>query len=124
MQEPKAYDPSLVAYAARCGIRETDLPLIINGCSGGLSWAYRLAFGRSVSCESCCDWHDVLYFIGGTEADRKRADRQLRNCVRHAGIYPDGLIGRLRRASRWLRSWLMYFAVRGFGRRYWNDSPF
>ena len=118
----KHYAPDLVDFAMHCGIREGDLPLIVNGCSGGLSWVYRLTFGRDISCESCCDWHDLLYFLGGTASDRKRADQRLRTCARHAGHFPPGLTGSARRVWRWLRSWLMYLAVRLFGRRYWGAS--
>lgn len=29
----------------------------------------------------CCVWHDVAYWRGGTEAERRRADEALRDCV-------------------------------------------
>lgn len=33
----------------------------------------------------CCDAHDRVYFRGGTKAERKAADKQLRACVRAKG---------------------------------------
>lgn len=116
-----AYEPDVLQLAAKNGIPEADLPMIINGCSGGFSWAYRLMFGRAPSCEKCCDLHDLHYQLGGEAAERKAADRELLECARYAGKFPPGLISICRKAWRSLRAWVMYFAVRfcGGSKRYW-----
>ena len=46
----------------------------------------------------CCFAHDLNYWIGGTEGDRKVADKELRDCVKLSG------------AS--IQSFLMYIGVR------------
>lgn len=33
----------------------------------------------------CCFAHDMAYWMGGTSDERERADRDLRDCVAHAG---------------------------------------
>lgn len=69
-----------------------------DGCSGGMSsaWSYlsdtlpdfaRYA-GDKPPWEQCCVAHDRLYWRGETEngfAKRKRADAELRQCVKHTG---------------------------------------
>jgi hypothetical protein len=54
----------------------------------------------------CCFRHDLEYWIGGTISDRKRADRNLRNCFRDMGYN--------------LRSRMVFPAVRVFGKPYWG----
>jgi hypothetical protein len=34
---------------------------------------------------ACCIDHDLAYWMGGTSVERERADRQLKECVVHAG---------------------------------------
>lgn len=116
----KKYAPDFHALAAKHNIPESDFPLYTNGCSGGLSWAYRLAFGRDISCEHCCDMHDLLYTLGGLEGTRKEADQQLRDCARKAGSFPGGWKGICRKAVRWARAWAMYAAVRACGGSHWG----
>lgn len=94
---------------------------IVNGCSGGLSWAYNRLLGKDISCRYCCDEHDLAYHEGGSEADRKLADKRLRDCAARAGNF-EGWRGPLRRGWRWLRAWAMYAAVRVFGGRYWQRN--
>jgi hypothetical protein len=94
---------------------------ISDGCSGGLSWLHRKLFGREIACTYCCDEHDVAYFEGGTQEDRRRADQRLRLCVQQAGQF-GGWRGPLRRAWRFALSWIMYAAVRLFGGRYWGQD--
>lgn len=118
----KTYSPDVIALAAAHGIPESELPLHINGCSGGLSWVYRLAFGRDISCEDCCDMHDLLYTLGKKAGTRKQADQQLRDCARKAGNFPPGVIGVVRKIWRWARAWAMYAAVRICGAKYWEGD--
>lgn len=101
------YDAPTIAYAAAKGLAADELPLLVNGCSGGISWLYAIG-GRRISCEGCCNRHDIDYLLGGTPADRKEADRRLRQCA--------GAAGGFKRA----RAWAMWLAVRGFGRFYWG----
>ena len=114
------YAPEVLALAEENGIPAEDLPLIINGCSGGFSMAYRLAMGRAPSCEACCNMHDLRYQLGGTGEERKAADRALRDCAAKAGSFPDGWRGDARRIWRKIRADVLYVTVRVFGRWYWN----
>ena len=99
------------AYAIKRGVDPFDLPLISDGCSGGISWLYAIG-GRSISCEECCNRHDIDYQLGGTQSDRKAADKRLLACaLEKAG------------GSRWkrARAYVMYGFVRAFGggKKYW-----
>lgn len=114
------YGPEVIALAAKNGIAVEELPLIINGCSGGFSVAYFLFFGRKPSCEDCCNMHDLRYQLGGSAADRKQADKELRKCAANAGNFPAGWQGAARFLWRGFRAWVMYAAVRLFGGRYWG----
>lgn len=87
-----------------------DYASLSDGCSGGLSWAYSLA-GKKISCHNCCVAHDFLYSWGGTEEDRKKADKLLRDCAAKAG--GGG-------AWRWFRAQVMYAAVRMFAASHWE----
>ena len=114
------YSEDVLALAKARGITAEELPLIINGCSGGLSAVYALAFDRTPSCEECCYLHDLLYQLGGTAEDRKRADKALRDCAAGAGSFPAGWVGVTRKVWRHIRAALMYGAVRLFGWQYWT----
>jgi len=57
----------------------------------------------------CCVEHDAAYWLGGSRAERKEADRILAECVGRAG-YPR--MGRI-----------MYYGVRAGG-VYWLPTPF
>ena len=103
-------------------VNQTDLPFIVNGCSGYLSLFYRVAFGKTISCESCCHTHDFLYHIGLKEGSRKAADKELRECAATAGSFPTSLKGVARRVWRFIRAWIMYVCLRLFGRPHWNNS--
>ncbi len=91
-----------------------------DGCSGKVSWLYKALWGRDISCVQCCYLHDWLYMLGGTAADRKEADKLLRDCAAEAGYFPPGWRGKGRKAWRGVRAWLIYGAVRVFGGRYWG----
>mgnify|MGYP003623734905 CR=1 FL=1 len=139
MGENGQYCVSVKNLAAASGICESELPLIINGCSGGFSAVYKVAFGRKPSCEDCCDLHDLRYQLGGNAAERKAADRELRRCAVNAGKPIPGwledirekrprraalfaLVPPLRKAGRFCRAWVMYAAIRLLGGRYWSES--
>ncbi len=66
-----------------------------------MSWAWRLITGHEPPFEECCITHDLAYWAGGSEFDRRAADRALRDCVRAMG-HP-------------IWAWVMYAAVRAFG---------
>lgn len=89
---------------------------IMNGCSGGLSRFYKKFFDKDISCRYCCDEHDMAYYEGGSSADRKLADRRLQKCAAQAGRSG----GSLGKAWRWLRSWIIYLAVRVAGGYFWT----
>lgn len=81
-------------------------PRTTNGCSGGVSWFYRIILGSPPCWEYCCDEHDLAYDEGGTAKDRSLADRRLRDCLGMAG-YP-------------VRGWIYWVAVRLFGGSHFN----
>ena len=59
-----------------------------DGCSGGLSIAWRIIFRGPPSFEHCCIYHDFSYWRGGTVDERSDADAELWRCVAqtdHAG---------------------------------------
>ena len=103
------FSDETIAYAVARGINPADLPLISNGCSGGLSWLYALG-GDSISCEQCCHRHDIDYELGGNAAERKAADKRLRDCA----LGKAGGNGFKR-----FRAHVMYAAVRAFGGPFW-----
>ncbi len=78
------YDAQTITYAACKGIAEDELPLIIDGCSGGISWIYAIG-GKAISCQEYCNRHDIDYELGGTDDDRRAADDRLRECAGKAG---------------------------------------
>lgn len=100
------YSASVIAHALKRGIDPDELPLICDGCSGGLSWVYALG-GRHISCEDCCNIHDIDYQLGGSAAERADADKRLRDCSGERGGW------------RKCRAWVMWAAVRLCGGRYW-----
>lgn len=56
-----------------------------DGCSAGISKFWRKVIGTPPAWEGCCDKHDEAYNWGGTEADRKEADKALRDCMKRMG---------------------------------------
>lgn len=116
----KIYSKEVLDLADKHGISHEDLPIIIDGCSGGLSWIYKLALGQAPSCEQCCNAHDLRYFIGKVEGTRKQADQKLRDSSKAIGYFPDGWKGTVRKVWRWFRAWVMYIAVRLFGKNHWS----
>lgn len=69
-----------------------DYPFTTDGCSGGLSFAWRLLFRTLPPWEKCCVKHDRAYWRGGTAAARRAADRALLKCVRKNGHPGWGLV--------------------------------
>jgi hypothetical protein len=80
-------------------------PFKSDGCSGGMSKAWLTVFGELPPWEGACIEHDRAYWNGGTWRDRRAADIRLRDSVVKGG-WP-------------IMGWLMYFAVRIGGSRYW-----
>lgn len=80
-----------------------------DGCSGGLSWTWRKAFGKPPPWENCCREHDEAYRKGGTAHQRLLADQELRRCVRIQC-----------RATGYSEAWadLLYWSVRAGGGKY------
>ena len=76
-------------------------PFDPDGCSGGVSRAWRLVTGKAPPFEECCNNHDYAYWLGGTERRREAADRRLRMCVTAHGYKK--------------LAWAMWLAVRIFG---------
>lgn len=82
-----------------------------NGCTYSPDKIWGLShFGK------CCDLHDLAYTEGGTEADRKKADKELRACMRST-VAGEGWRKRL--TMRWV-SWRYYRYIRRFGANHFN----
>ena len=56
-----------------------------DGCSGGMSKAWRWLFDAPPPWEGCCDRHDQPYTQGGTAKQRFEADIALLRCVAQVG---------------------------------------
>jgi len=56
-------------------------PFVTDGCSGGLSWAWKLVFKKETPWEGCCVVHDFAYWKGGGWDKKYRADKKLMKCV-------------------------------------------
>lgn len=72
-----------------------------DGCSGGLSIAWRAVFREPPPFEGCCVAHDLAYWRGGTAEQRADADVELWHCVAPTG-------------RPWL-AWVMWLGVRPGG---------
>ena len=57
----------------------------------------------------CCVTHDVIYWVGGSSEERKKADREMNRCVSNTG-HP--IMGKV-----------MYYGVR-MGGVYWLPTPY
>lgn len=106
---------SLGIYSPTVAMLE-DYASLSDGCSGGLSKLYALG-DKEISCHRCCVAHDFLYGWGGGKADRKKADKLLRICAAKSG---KAEVGKIKKAWRWLRSWIIWTAVRLFGRSHFS----
>lgn len=75
-------------------------PAASDGCTV-VSQAYKFfSNGKQTPFRQCCINHDRIYYYGGDVALRKRADVNLRRCVKRHG-FP-------------ILAWAMYLAVRVF----------
>lgn len=131
-----SYSAETIAHAASRGVDVGELPLIVDGCSGGMTWLYAIG-GRHVSCEDCCNRHDIDYQFGGSREERRASDKRLRECAARAGKPVPGWLERmrdskprrawifiwvppLRRLWRWIRAWVMWVSVRAVGWKWWG----
>ena len=64
-----------------------------------------------------CDKHDVLYIIGGTEEDRKKADKIFYKYMMLDIVNEDS---RFKRIYYSIWAYTYYKAVRVFGKKYFN----
>lgn len=64
-----------------------DYPFTTDGCSGGMTWLWKLAFDSDPPWNDKCVEHDKLYWAGGTPKERWQADNKLLNDVTEVG-YP------------------------------------
>lgn len=83
-------------------------PFTTDGCSGGMSYIWKLLFKTKTPWEDCCVDHDKPYHTGGTKEERKTADKKLCECVTEKGYKVLG--------------WIMEKAVR-VGGHPWIPTP-
>lgn len=62
-----------------------DFPFTTDGCSGGMTWLWRLVTRRDPPWQDRCIEHDRAYWQGGTVEMRRQADRVLM-----AGVVTNG----------------------------------
>lgn len=62
-----------------------DYPFRSDGCSGGMTWLYRVLFKRNPPWNGCCVEHDRAYHKGGTKHERAWADTGLLIAVAQKG---------------------------------------
>ena len=62
------------------------LPFASDGCSGGLSWAWKTVFGEVPPFQTCCYEHDLEYHYGGTIWEKIIADAHLSKCIVKMGV--------------------------------------
>ena len=86
-------------------MRKPSKPFVTDGCSGGMSLAWKFFTGKLPPWEDDCIEHDRAYWTGGTKEERWRADVVLLINVITKG-YPSIAM-------------IMYLAVRVGGHPYW-----
>lgn len=62
-----------------------DYPFTTDGCSGGMTWLWRLVARRDPPWNGACVEHDRFYWQGGSAADRRWADTGLLIAVAQNG---------------------------------------
>jgi hypothetical protein len=62
-----------------------DWPFTTDGCSGGMTWAWRVIARRDPPWEGACVKHDRAYWAGGSALQRRSADRLLMERVTRSG---------------------------------------
>jgi hypothetical protein len=81
-----------------------------DGCSGGMSSIYaKLKFlhpkyGKTLAWQHCCETHDRAYYKGGSQEEKKMADKKLRDCVSEAigSKYLGFFLGALMEKAVWV----------------------
>lgn len=70
-----------------------DFPFASDGCSGGMSWLWRLVARRDPPWNGLCVDHDLAYWQGGSADDRRQADHALWDGVARNGhpIWADAM---------------------------------
>ena len=87
-----------------------ERPFITDGCTGWLDGT------RKYDWSHCCHKHDLQMWAGGSKSDRKKADRELRSCIKknsngfHAFVMGAGVfIGSLSpikiQSKKWGNAW-------------------
>ncbi|MBA3776897.1 MAG: hypothetical protein H0X11_10720 [Betaproteobacteria bacterium] len=87
--------------------------VICNGCGAKGGW-FKWLRPPALCFSTACDRHDYAYWVGGTKADRRFADRCFWSaCKRAVWDWADIRgYGRGRVAVRMIAAWLFYRAVR------------
>jgi hypothetical protein len=60
-------------------------PFTTDGCSGFMSFAWRLFLRKPPPWEGCCIEHDRAYWRGGEKSLRRQVDLKLKQCVADQG---------------------------------------
>lgn len=81
-----SYAQNIVGYTFSKGNKTTLFPLELHTFATDGCTRYRDGTTENPTLwQHCCVAHDLLYWLGGTEADRKKADEGLYQCVKATG---------------------------------------
>ncbi len=69
------------------GQLEPPHPFTTDGCSGGMTILWNKFFGCDPPWNDLCEQHDKHYWRGGTRAQRRKADAELRDGVAARGYH-------------------------------------
>jgi hypothetical protein len=92
---PRIFIPPVLLEEAELFSPQPDYRFTSDGCSGGLSIAWRIVTGKAPPFEHCCVAHDFFYWHCGTFAQRMQADAALETCVAATGYPTWGKLMRL-----------------------------
>lgn len=71
------FDPNDASNPPHDKIDPPDFAFTTDGCSGGMTAAWKLLFGKEPPWNDRCKEHDAQYWRGGSAADRRKADAAL-----------------------------------------------
>ena len=100
------------------GLTQLERNILCNGCGGKGGW-----FNPPDYCfRASCDHHDFSYWLGGGDAQRKRADEGFLRAMLWDATYKPGGGQRSWWRRYWLKgaAWRYYWAVRLFGKSHFN----
>jgi len=103
---PKGFKGSAASMSGSCGSDGALFDLVPDNFVG-------------VNIKKCCQIHDYLYGLGGTESDKEKADLMFYTNLKRTVLNDSNLV--LRTTNLWLAK-VYYKAVRDYGKSSFNYS--